>query len=172
MNGSHPVHGSHNHPPRHGRGSTDKNGDRVKGWQHQGEHAKAGANVTLSVVLCLAGCWLGMAAARQFREGDGAAGGQVCRSLAARVDSTRETGNPEMMLTKTEVKRQALELPPEERVELVVEIWNSLQPEDVPVPIWQRDLIRERLEALEGMDPEERSSPWEEVRERVFPGKK
>ena len=66
MNGSHPVHGSHNHPaPRHGRGSTDKNGDRVKGWQHQGEHAKAGANVTLSVVLCLAGCWLGMAAARQ-----------------------------------------------------------------------------------------------------------
>ena len=76
------------------------------------------------------------------------------------------------MLTKTEVKRQALELPPEERVELVVEIWNSLQPEDVPVPIWQRDLIRERLKALEGMDPEERSSPWEEVRERVFPGKK
>ena len=39
-----------------------------------------------------------------------------------------------MMLTKTEVKRQALELPPEERVELVVEIWNSLQPEDVPGP--------------------------------------
>ena len=32
----------------------------------QGEHAKAGANVVLSVVLCLAGCWLGMAAARQF----------------------------------------------------------------------------------------------------------
>ena len=77
-----------------------------------------------------------------------------------------------MMLTKTEVKRRALELPPEERVELVVEIWNSLQPEDVPVPIWQRDLIRERLVALEGMDPEERSSPWEEVRDRVFPGGK
>ena len=53
-------------PPRHGHGSTGKNGDRVKGWQHQGEHAKVGANVVLSVVLCLAGCWLGMAAARQF----------------------------------------------------------------------------------------------------------
>ena len=26
-------------------------------------------NVALSVVLCLAGCWLGMAAARQFRGG-------------------------------------------------------------------------------------------------------
>ena len=32
----------------------------------QGEHAKAGLNVLLSVVLCLAGCWLGMVAARQF----------------------------------------------------------------------------------------------------------
>ena len=32
----------------------------------QGEHARAGMNIVLSVVLCLAGCWLGMAAARQF----------------------------------------------------------------------------------------------------------
>jgi len=32
----------------------------------QGEYARAGMNVVLSVVLCLAGCWLGMAAARQF----------------------------------------------------------------------------------------------------------
>ena len=32
----------------------------------QGEHARAGMNVVLSVVLCLVGCWLGMAAARQF----------------------------------------------------------------------------------------------------------
>ena len=32
----------------------------------QGDHAKAGMNVVLSVVLCLAACWLGMAAARQF----------------------------------------------------------------------------------------------------------
>ena len=76
------------------------------------------------------------------------------------------------MLTKTEVKRQALELPPEERVDLAVEIWNSLQPEDLPVPGWQRDLIRERLAALEGMDPQERSTPWVEVRDRVFPGRK
>ena len=76
-----------------------------------------------------------------------------------------------MMLTKAEVKRQALDLPPEERVDLAVELWTSLQPEDVPVPIQQGNLIRERLEALDGMDPEGRSSPWEKVRERVFPGK-
>ena len=33
---------------------------------HQGEHVKAGVNVLAGVGLCLAGCWLGMAAARQF----------------------------------------------------------------------------------------------------------
>ena len=32
----------------------------------QGDHAKAVMNVGLSVALCLAGCWLGMAAARQL----------------------------------------------------------------------------------------------------------
>ena len=32
----------------------------------QGAHARAGMNVVLSVLLCLAGCWLGMAAARQY----------------------------------------------------------------------------------------------------------
>ena len=75
------------------------------------------------------------------------------------------------MLTRTDVKRQALQFPPEERVGLVVEFWNSLRPEDPPVPVWQRNLIRERLDALEGTDLEERSTPWEEVRDRVFPGR-
>ena len=32
----------------------------------QGNHLKAGANIALNVALCLAGCWLGMIAARQF----------------------------------------------------------------------------------------------------------
>ena len=52
--------------PRLRHDSTDRNGDLVKGWQHQGEHARAGANVVPSVVLRLAGCWFGMAAAWQF----------------------------------------------------------------------------------------------------------
>ena len=80
-------------------------------------------------------------------------------------------GNLGTMLTKADVKRPALELPPEERVDLVVKVWNNLRPEELPVPVWQRDLIRERLETLEGIDPEERSTPWEEVRDRVFSGK-
>ena len=33
---------------------------------HQGDHLKAGVNVLASVALCLAGCWLGMAAVRQL----------------------------------------------------------------------------------------------------------
>ena len=32
----------------------------------QGHHLRAGMNVVLSVALCLAGCWLGMVAARQL----------------------------------------------------------------------------------------------------------
>ena len=32
----------------------------------QGAHAKAGINVVASVVLCIVGCWLGMAVARQL----------------------------------------------------------------------------------------------------------
>lgn len=50
-----------------------------------------------------------------------------------------------------------LNLPAQERVELVVELWDSLAPRDIPVPHWQRDLIRQRLTALEDLLPEERS---------------
>ena len=71
------------------------------------------------------------------------------------------------MMTKTQVQRQALELPPEDRIDLAVEIWDSLSAKDIPVPDWQRDLIRERLAELEGADIEERSTPWSEVRKRV-----
>ncbi len=73
------------------------------------------------------------------------------------------------MLAKSEIQREALNLPAHERVELVVELWDSLAPGEIPVPDWQRDLIRDRLAALEDIPPEKRSSPWEAVRKRVFP---
>ena len=44
----------------------------------------------------------------------------------------------------------------------------SLAPGEIPVPDWQRDLIRERLAALDRVLLEERSVPWEAVRKRVF----
>ena len=73
------------------------------------------------------------------------------------------------MSIKAQVQRQALELPPKDRIDLADEIWDSLKTEDIPVSDWQRELIHERLAELEGADREERSTPWSEVRERVFP---
>lgn len=72
------------------------------------------------------------------------------------------------MLAKSELRREALNLSAQERVELVVELWDSLAPGEIPVPDWQRDLIRERLAALEDVLPEERSVPWVAVREGIL----
>jgi putative addiction module component (TIGR02574 family) len=72
------------------------------------------------------------------------------------------------MLAKSEIQREALNLPARERIELVVELWDSLEPGEIPVPDWQRDLIRDRLATLEDVPPEDRSVAWEAVRKRVF----
>ena len=74
------------------------------------------------------------------------------------------------MSARSEIQRQALNLPAQERIELVVELWDSLAPGEIPVPDWQRDLIRDRLAALEDVPPEQRSVKWEAVRRRVFSG--
>ena len=55
--------------------------------------------------------------------------------------------------------------------DLVGEFRDSLAPGEIPVPDWQRDLIRDRLAALEDVLPEERSVPWETVRKRIFSDK-
>ena len=75
------------------------------------------------------------------------------------------------MLAKSEIQKEALNLPAEERIELVVELWDSLAPGEIPVPDWQRVLIRDRLAALEDVLPEERSVPWEAARKRIFSDK-
>ena len=50
-------------------------------------------------------------------------------------------------MTKAEIRHQALAtLSPEERVELAVELWESLDPADLAVPDWHLDVVRERLE--------------------------
>ncbi len=76
------------------------------------------------------------------------------------------------MLAKSEIQREALNLPARERIELVVELWDSLEPGEIPVPDWQRGLIRDRLAALEDVPPEDRSVPWETVRKRSFSDRK
>ena len=75
------------------------------------------------------------------------------------------------MLAKSEIQREALNLSAQERIELVVELWDSLAPGEIPVPDWQRDLIRDRLAALEDVPPEERSVSWDAVRKRIFSDK-
>ena len=77
-------------------------------------------------------------------------------------------GGDSLVAAKSEIRREALNRPAQERVELVVEFWNSLAPGKIPVPEWQRDLIRDRLARLEDVLPEDRSVPWEAVRKRVF----
>lgn len=72
------------------------------------------------------------------------------------------------MLAKSEIQREALNLPARQRIELVVELWDSLEPGEIPVPDWQRDLIRDRLAALEDFPPEDRSVLWETVRKRAL----
>ena len=72
------------------------------------------------------------------------------------------------MPAKSEIRKEALNLPVRERIELAVRLWDSPAPEDIPVPDWQRDLICDRLAALEDIPPEERSAPWEAVRKRLF----
>ena len=69
------------------------------------------------------------------------------------------------MLAKSAIQKEALNLPAQERIELVVELWDSLAPGEIPIPDWQRDLIRDRLTALEEIPPEQRSVPWEANRQ-------
>ena len=73
-----------------------------------------------------------------------------------------------MVLAKFEIRREALNLPARERIELATRLWDSLEPGNMPVPDWQRELIRDRLAALEDIPPEERAVPWETVRRRLF----
>ena len=50
-------------------------------------------------------------------------------------------------MTKAEIRDEALtRLSPQERVDLAVELWESLGPEELDVPDWHLAIVRERLE--------------------------
>ena len=64
-------------------------------------------------------------------------------------------------MTARPILDEILRLPPDQRLRLVEDIWDSLaaSPDDVPVPDWHRELLDDRL-----ADPGERASrTWEEV---------
>lgn len=59
------------------------------------------------------------------------------------------------------------EMPVEERIRLVEDIWDSIieLPESVAVPEWHKQELEKRLDAYH-TNPTE-GSPWHEVRERL-----
>ena len=59
---------------------------------------------------------------------------------------------------------EILRLPPEERIDVLVDAWDAIaaSPSEVPVPQWHLDELEKRLS-----DPEPQYVSWEEVRERL-----
>jgi putative addiction module component (TIGR02574 family) len=51
-------------------------------------------------------------------------------------------------MTPKTLRDAALQLPPEERLQLIEELWDSLvaTPEAVPVPQWHKDELQRRME--------------------------
>ncbi|HEV7518431.1 MAG TPA: addiction module protein [Thermoanaerobaculia bacterium] len=69
-------------------------------------------------------------------------------------------------MTKAEIQHQVMELPEEERLEIADAIWTSLSdPDTLPLPQWQRDLLDERLASA---DLEE-GRGWEDVKAEIWP---
>ncbi len=65
-------------------------------------------------------------------------------------------------MTKMEIRAQALvELSPDERVALAIDLWDSVEPQDLMVPEWHRDIIRARL--TEADDGSEGSLPGDDL---------
>lgn len=63
--------------------------------------------------------------------------------------------------------KQILELPPDQRLQLVEDIWDSLaqSEQSVPVPDWHRQELDRRL-----ADPREDATlSWDEVQQRLKP---
>ncbi len=60
------------------------------------------------------------------------------------------------------------ELPVEEQIEYVQTLWDRVaaKPEDVPVPDWHQQVVRERLDAY-GKSPNT-GRPWSEVRDELL----
>lgn len=66
-------------------------------------------------------------------------------------------------MTPKALRDQVLQLPADQRLELVEEIWDSLTPDQVPIPDWHKAELDRRLDQPE---PGARKS-WEEVRGRL-----
>lgn len=71
-------------------------------------------------------------------------------------------------MTRTELQKEALQLPVEERLQLAEALWESVEggPVQAEIPEWQKAILAERI-AEDDADPES-GSPWEEVKQRIL----
>lgn len=71
-------------------------------------------------------------------------------------------------MTKAQLKREALQLPVEDRLEIAEAIWESLETtaDQPPLPDWQQEILDERI-AEDDANPDV-GSPWEEVKQRIL----
>lgn len=71
-------------------------------------------------------------------------------------------------MTKTDLEREILRLPVEERIELAEAIWESVEeaPSQPSLPEWQRQLLDERI--AEDDESPDAGSPWDEVKRRIL----
>lgn len=62
------------------------------------------------------------------------------------------------------------EMPIEERIQLVEDLWDSIAelPESVPVPDWHKDELDRRLDAYHANPAE--GTPWSELKEELLNG--
>jgi hypothetical protein len=94
-------------------------------------------------------------------------GKDITAPFSLPLDRASVDAQTEIMI-KAELQQEAMALPAAEKLELVLELWDSSGAESVPVPDWHREAILERLGVLEERSTEERSAPWEEGHQRVF----
>lgn len=71
-------------------------------------------------------------------------------------------------MTKSDLKREVLRLPAQERQELAEALWESLEREarQPEIPQWQKDLLDERI-AEDEASPDAGAS-WDEVKRRIL----
>ena len=70
-------------------------------------------------------------------------------------------------MTPSALLDEIMRLPPQERLRLVEDIWDSLatSPADIPVPDWHREELDRRLD-----DPSEHATlSWDDVKARLKP---
>jgi putative addiction module component (TIGR02574 family) len=70
-------------------------------------------------------------------------------------------------MARTLSKEEIFELSAEARLHLIESLWDSLSPDEVPVPEAHRELIEQRLED-QRRNPDQ-SVSWEELEGELFP---